>query len=183
MNQFIASVLGKTSKLHQLIGELQSKYDDGRAAKFLGVHWQRMTSQDNSCKQLTSSKFLAGRKKGLNSAVYAWRASMTSWCSSRPKVNWKDLRGISSYQDLPTISQWTSQIMSNHWCIDVFCSCYKIFGIRLKEEIDNQITATTYVCLNCINTWCFCIMVWVPILCAPRCSSALAQETKIRHPS
>ena len=87
MGQFIASVLGKTSKLHQLIGELQSKYDDARAVKFLGVSWQRMTSHDNSCKQLTTSKFLAGRKNCLKSAVQTWSKSMTSWCSSRPKVN------------------------------------------------------------------------------------------------
>ena len=32
MTQFIQSVLGKTSKLHVLVGELQSKYDDPRAA-------------------------------------------------------------------------------------------------------------------------------------------------------
>jgi hypothetical protein len=36
LNQFIQSVLNKTSKLHVLVGELQSKYDDTRAAKFLG---------------------------------------------------------------------------------------------------------------------------------------------------
>lgn len=48
INQFIASVLGKTSKLHQLIGELQSKFDDARALKSLGVNWQCMTSHDKA---------------------------------------------------------------------------------------------------------------------------------------
>lgn len=33
LNQFIASVLSKTSKLHQLIGEIQSKYSDSRATR------------------------------------------------------------------------------------------------------------------------------------------------------
>lgn len=33
LNQFIASVLNKTSKLHQLIGEIQSKYNDSRATR------------------------------------------------------------------------------------------------------------------------------------------------------
>ena len=37
LNQFIASVLSKTSKIHQLIGEMDSKYDDARAVKYLGI--------------------------------------------------------------------------------------------------------------------------------------------------
>lgn len=32
LNHFMSSVLSKTSKLHQLAGELQSKYSDSRAA-------------------------------------------------------------------------------------------------------------------------------------------------------
>ena len=33
LNQFITSILSKTSKLHGLIGELEAKFDDARATK------------------------------------------------------------------------------------------------------------------------------------------------------
>ena len=81
----------------------------------IGSAWHLMTKQG-----IDNFPFPAGQKNCLNRTVHTWSLSTTSWCSSRPKVNYKDSGGISSYQVLPTISRWTSQMIWNHWCIDAF---------------------------------------------------------------
>ena len=60
LNRFIQSVLNKTSKLHVLVGELQTKYDDPRAAKFLGQRDAGVMSCSHI--YITSCGFPAGPK-------------------------------------------------------------------------------------------------------------------------